>query len=129
MKLSIVALAAVLAAVPRLAASAEALKSIQISPREPVFTHDPALKSIAAGRQAPFVLDAGSDPVDLDFMPHPESRRGSPSSCDGEASLCYDPTNGHIVYKPAREYMPDLPGLQRENISVKRDRIVFRYSF
>jgi hypothetical protein len=25
--------------------------------------------------------------------------------------------------------MPDLPGLQRENISVKRDRIVFRYSF
>ena len=25
--------------------------------------------------------------------------------------------------------MPDLPGLNRENISVKRDRIVFRYSF
>jgi hypothetical protein len=25
--------------------------------------------------------------------------------------------------------MPDIPGLQRENISVKRDRIVLRYSF
>jgi hypothetical protein len=25
--------------------------------------------------------------------------------------------------------MPDIHGLQRENISVKRDRIVFRYSF
>jgi len=121
MKLATVAMAAVLA-IPRLAASAETAKSLQLPPREPV------LKSVVAGRQAPFVLDAG-DPVDLDFMPHPESRRGSPSSCDGQASLCYDPTNGHIVYKPARELMPDLPGLQRENISVKRDRIVFRYSF
>lgn len=123
MKLSIIALAATLAALPRLAESADlAMKSLQLPPREPV------LKSVVAGRQAPFVLDAG-DPIDLDFMPHPESRRGSPSSCDGQASLCYDPTNGHIVYKPARDYMPDLPGLQRENISVKRDRIVFRYSF
>jgi len=25
--------------------------------------------------------------------------------------------------------MPDIPGLQRENISLKRDRIIFRYSF
>jgi hypothetical protein len=124
MKLCTVALAASLAILPRTAASADAaMKSLQLPPREPV------LKSVAAGRQAPFVLDAGADPIDLDFMPHPESRRGSPSSCDGQASLCYDPTNGHIVYKPARNYMPDLPGLQRENISVKRDRIVFRYSF
>ena len=28
-----------------------------------------------------------------------------------------------------RQFMPDIPGLQRENISVKRDRIVLRYSF
>lgn len=123
MKLFILALAATFAAAPRLAASAEAaMKSLQLPPREPV------LKSVVAGRQAPFVLDMG-DPIDLDFLPHPESRRGSPSSCDGQSSLCYDPTNGHIVYKPARSFMPDIPGLQRENISVKRDRIVFRYSF
>jgi len=25
--------------------------------------------------------------------------------------------------------MPDLPGLTRENITVKRDRIVFRYTW
>jgi hypothetical protein len=123
MKLFILAMAATAVAAPGLAASAEAaMKSLQLPARDPV------LKSVAAGRQAPFVLDMG-DPIDLDFMPHPESRRGSPSSCDGQSSLCYDPTNGHIVYKPARNFMPDFPGLQRENISVKRDRIVFRYSF
>ena len=53
----------------------------------------------------------------------------SRSSCAGERSLCYDAQSGRIVYKPARAFMPDLPGLQRENISVKRDRIVLRYTF
>jgi hypothetical protein len=33
------------------------------------------------------------------------------------------------VYKPARQYMPGLPGLQPESVSVKRDKIVFKYSF
>ena len=28
-----------------------------------------------------------------------------------------------------RNLMPELPGFTRENISVKRDRVVFRYSF
>jgi hypothetical protein len=37
--------------------------------------------------------------------------------------------SGNIVFKPVRQFMPDLPGMRPENISVKRDRIVFRYSF
>jgi len=53
----------------------------------------------------------------------------SRSSCESGRSLCYDQQSGRIVYKAARNYMPDLPGLQAENISVKRDRIVFKYSF
>ena len=58
----------------------------------------------------------------------PEARH-SRSSCGMDRALCYDPASGRIVYKPARALMPDIPGLQRENISVKRDRIVLRYSF
>jgi len=50
-------------------------------------------------------------------------------SCANATTLCYDPNERRIVYKPARNLMPDLPGLTRENISVKRDRIVFRYTF
>jgi hypothetical protein len=77
---------------------------------------------------APFVSPS-SDP-DLDLIPRRDPRHeASRSSCAGESSLCYDPTSGRIVYKPARQLMPDIPGLQRENISVKRDRIVLRYSF
>ena len=131
MKLLIVALAVgILAVLPRLAACAEkaAEKALRLSSREAI---EPAVSSASLPPptvHAPFQPDADVEPV-LDLLPHPEARRGSPSSCAGDHDFCYDPTNGHIVYKPARELMPDIPGLKRENISVKRDRIVFRYSF
>lgn len=77
---------------------------------------------------APFVSPS-SDP-ELDLLPRRDARlEMSRSSCGGDRSLCYDPYSGRIVYKPARVLMPELPGLRRENISLKRDRIVLRYSF
>jgi hypothetical protein len=51
----------------------------------------------------------------------------NPSACESDRALCYDA--GHIVFKPARRFLPEIPGLQGENISLKRDRIIFRYSF
>jgi hypothetical protein len=76
---------------------------------------------------APFVNPAAER--ELDLMPREERHELRPSSCEGQSTLCYDPKAGHIVFKPARQLMPDIPGLQRENISIKRDRIIFRYSF
>jgi hypothetical protein len=77
---------------------------------------------------APYAIPM--DAIDLDF-PKPVDPRlaASPSSCSGERSLCYDSGSGRIVYKPARQLMPSIPGLTAESLSVKRDRIVFRYSF
>ena len=51
----------------------------------------------------------------------------NPSACESDRALCYDA--GHIVFRPARRFLPQIPGLQGENISLKRDRIIFRYSF
>jgi hypothetical protein len=122
MNTTMLALALALAAAPATtdAAAPAGEKGLRLAPKE-------AIAASPASRHAPFVFSQ-EDP-DLDFIPHPESRRGSPSSCDGARSLCYDPTNGHIVYKPVRNFMPDIPGLQRENISVNRHRILFKYSF
>lgn len=78
---------------------------------------------------APFAMPVGGEP-ELALIPRADPRQEqSRSSCSSESSLCYDAASGRIVYKPARGLMPDLPGFTRENISVKRDRIVFRYSF
>ena len=79
-------------------------------------------------RHAPFTFPTGEP--ELELIPKRDARHeASRSSCSGDRSLCYDPSTGRIVYKPARALMPDIPGLQPENISVRRDRSVFRYSF
>ena len=77
---------------------------------------------------APFV--SGAAERELDLAPrHEAGRELGPSSCASAHTVCYDAAAGHIVFKPARLLMPAIPGLQRENISVRRDRIVFRYTF
>jgi len=77
---------------------------------------------------APFNTPLGEP--DLGLIPKHDARHEqSRSACSNTATLCYDASENRIVYKPARNFMPDLPGMTRENISVKRDRVVFRYSF
>lgn len=120
MKLLILALAAGLLAAPK-AAAVETRPPLQLKPKA-------ALVTAAPHNYAPFVTPSGEP--DLDLVPRRDVRLDqSRSSCASERALCYDATSGRIVYKPARELMPEIPGMQRENISVKRDRVVFRYSF
>ena len=96
---------------------------LQLRPKAAIATMTPT------HRFAPFVMPIPNEP-DPELLPRRDERLDqSRSSCSGDRSLCYDPNSGRIVYKPARALMPDIPGLQRENISVKRDRIVLRYSF
>jgi hypothetical protein len=87
--------------------------------------------ALAAGQaipaNAPFAAPVATP--ELALAPPPAQREQSPSACSKLATLCYDAEDRRLVFKPARNLMPDLPGLTRENISVKRDRIVFRYSF
>lgn len=105
------------------AASAAPVQPLQLRPKAGVVV------ATIAHQFAPFVQPL-ADPEDLGLLPQRDARLASSrSSCTGERSLCYDPASGRIVYKPARQLMPDIPGFTRENISVKRDRIVFRYSF
>jgi hypothetical protein len=81
-----------------------------------------------AHASAPFVQPQPVAGPDLS-PPHDTRPERSPSSCRGDQSLCYDQNSGHIIYKPARALMPDIPGLRAENIQLRRDRIVLRYSF
>ena len=117
----VIALALGLAGAPKGEAADAKSPALELKPKA-------ALMAPAQARQAPFT--APSAEPELELVPRRDARQeASRSSCSGERSLCYDPASGRIVYKPARAYMPDLPGLQPENISVRRDRIVLRYSF
>jgi hypothetical protein len=114
-------LAFALGAAPAQAAAAENAAPLQLQAKA-------AVAADAPHRNAPFVIPASGPSLDLSAQAARPPER-SRSSCAGSADLCYDTTAGHLVYKPARQFMPDIPGLRPENISVKRDRIVFRYSF
>lgn len=118
--LLLLGLAVGLAAAPRVAA-VEAKPPLQLKPKA-------ALVTTAPHSFAPFVAPAAEP--ELDLLPRRDPRHEqSRSSCHADRSLCYDQVSGRIVYKPARQFMPDIPGLTRENISIKRDRITLRYSF
>lgn len=123
MHLALVSLALALAAAP----GAEASESpsgppLKLKPKSAIST------GTAPRSQAPFISPAGEPELDL-FSQHDARTDARRWSCSAERALCYDPDSGRVVYKPARALMPDIPGLQRENISVKRDRVVLRYSF
>lgn len=50
------------------------------------------------------------------------------SCATGEFEVCLDPT-GRLTVPGARRYLPELPGLKPERLTVKRSGIVLGYSF
>lgn len=46
-----------------------------------------------------------------------------------QSDVCYDYREGRIVYKPTRNWMPEISGLRAEHISVRRDKVLLHYSF
>ena len=45
------------------------------------------------------------------------------------SDVCYDYREGRLIYRPARNWMPEFSGLTPESISVRRDKVTFTYSF
>jgi hypothetical protein len=121
MKLLAVAMTVAMAAPPGADAAESKSQPLQLRPKV-------AMAATLSHRYAPFVSPS-SEP-ELELIPRRDARaESSRSSCAGERSLCYDAGSGRIVYKPARQLMPEIPGLQRENISIRRNRIVLKYSW
>jgi hypothetical protein len=90
-----------------------------------------AAGAVPPGKQAeaPFTR-GGRDPMPELLLRDELERRGPAGACGATAtSLCYDLADGRIVYRPARAYMPKFEGLRAESISLRRDRLVFKYSF
>ena len=126
MTFAFLALALALAVAP----SAEASELAQPAPPLKLRSKA-AMAEVLSSRPSPAPFRAPVVEPELELtMQSPDPRLETKRwSCTGESSLCYDPDSRRIIYKPARALMPEIPGLQRENISLKRDRITFKYSF
>jgi hypothetical protein len=78
--------------------------------------------------EAPFAY--GRDPMPQLLMQEEQERRGPRGACEAAASdLCFDAAERRVVYRPARKLMPQLDGLTAESVSLRANRITFKYSF
>ena len=127
MTLALLAFAFALAAAPAVDAASE--QGVAQPPLK--LRSKAAVAEVLAPRTsaAPFREPVQGPELDLLSASTDPRLEGKRWSCTGESSLCYDPDSRRIIYKPARGLMPEIPGLRRENISVRRDRITFKYSF
>jgi hypothetical protein len=124
MKMLLIALVLGVAAAPKAVAVETQPVPLQLKPKA-------ALSAAPNPNYAPFVMPASSD-LELGLLPRRDLRPDdSRAACNNQQqAICYDAMSGRIDLRlPARDFMPDIPGLQRETISVRRDRIVFKYSF
>lgn len=60
---------------------------------------------------------------------NPRSLRNAPNACSGESFVCYDYARGLARLPIAKALMPELPGLRKESLSVRRGRLSINYSF
>src|SRR5262245_56423571 len=78
-----------------------------------------AIATAVPHRSAPYTQPVGEPEREPLFTARDERLEQSRSSCESSRSLCYDHSSGRIVYKPARQFMPGIPGLQPDSISLK----------
>lgn len=58
------------------------------------------------------------------------SAKDVPNACVSDTqSICYDYRRGRSVIPGTKLIQPDVPGFQREGVTLKRDRVAFHYSF
>ena len=84
--------------------------------------------SVTKHADAPFAT--GRDPLPQVLLLEEQARLTPRGDCEFTAKdLCYDLADRRIVYRPARNYMPGVDGLKAESVSLRHNRIVFKYSF
>jgi hypothetical protein len=87
-----------------------------------------ASSKVAAISQAPFIQ--ARDPMPEMILREEQERRVYRATCQhARSDLCYDLADRRIVYRPVRRYMPKFDGLTAENVSLRHDRIIVKYSF
>jgi hypothetical protein len=94
----------------------------------PGFAATPAAPSVTSSARASSLPFLGGDPLVENAIREERAHALEHSGCR-MSDLCYDVAEGRMTYRGARRYMPVWPGLAPEGVSLKRDRVTFRYSF
>jgi hypothetical protein len=125
--------------------AAHAGEGLDFSPKAQAVTSSAAISSAAAVSSAPALAPPAAAPHNVlapftavrnplpDLSPtreEPKLLRGPRGACESPTvDVCYDLTEGRIVFRPVRRYMPKLGELEPDSVSLRPNRITFRYTF
>jgi hypothetical protein len=115
-----------------LALPALAQEGIELATRAKLLAPSASLPAAAANRQflAPADVIAQAPPTAEILDRHLADLRRPRADCDITANdVCFDVRERKPVYRGVREYMPAVEGLKPESVSLKREGVVFKYSF
>jgi hypothetical protein len=80
-----------------------------------------------------FVVPLANNPRDslawLRSKPDDPLYKTPPGTCKADSLVCYDYRKGQSVVPMTKSLMPEVPGLTREGVTLKRDKLSFHYSF
>jgi hypothetical protein len=114
-----------------LALSAQAQEGFDLASRAKTLAPSASLAGTPGARQfvdATFL--APQVPTAAVLAKHAVDPRRPRADCDITATdVCFDMRERKPVYRGVREYMPTVEGLKPESVSLKREGIVFKYSF
>ena len=110
-------------AILSLAFAAQANDGVELSLR------NTALASAGVTKHADAPFATRRDPLPELLRLDEQDREAPKSACESTRDLCYDLADRRIVYRPARNFMPSMNGLKAENVSLRHNRLVFKYSF
>jgi hypothetical protein len=115
-------------AILSLALAAQANDALEPSLRTKAMVSAASGGVVTKHADAPFTV--GRDPLPQLIRLDEQDRQGPRAACDTSSKdLCYDLADARIVYRPARNYMPSVQGLTPESVSLRRNRLVLKYSF
>jgi hypothetical protein len=109
--------------------AAQANDGVELSLKSKAFASASAsVATVAAQAQGPF--SSGHDPLPEMMLREEQDRRGFQGTCQHSSNaLCYDLADRRISLRAARHYMPAVEGIKPESISLRHNKVIFKYSF
>jgi hypothetical protein len=108
--------------------AAQASDSFEPSLRTKAMVSASSAGIVVKHADAPFAV--GRDPLPQLVRLEEAERLGPRAACENSSGdLCYDLADARIVYRPVRAYMPSVQGLTPDSVSLRRNRLIFKYTF
>jgi len=123
---------------------AHAGEGFDFAPKAQAATSSAAFSSTAAVSSAPALAPPAAAPHNVlapftavrnplpDLAPTREETkvRGPRGACESPTvDVCYDLSEGRVVFRPVRKYMPKLGEFEPDSVSLRPNRVTFRYTF